>query len=82
MGRHPERKSERMLRIFDEVNARNEKKLLDETDLEVEYKLKKAWQRKHRRLGDLPHLKIGRMVRYDRASVESWLQKHLVGGGQ
>ncbi len=65
----------------------SEKKLLDETDLNVEYTLSKPWLRKHRLLRDgPPFLRIGRMIRYERKSVEKWLAERAVetekGGGQ
>ena len=51
-----------------------EPRLLDERDLERVYRLRLAWQRKHRRLGDLPYLRIcGKLIRYRRDAIEQFL---------
>jgi hypothetical protein len=64
---------------MDEQTNQDQKKILDETDLERSYCLSKPWQRKRRRLGDgPPFLRINRMIRYRREDVESWLAKHRV----
>lgn len=31
--------------------------------------------------GDLPHVRVGRSVRFDPAAVEAWLREHSNGNG-
>jgi excisionase family DNA binding protein len=38
------------------------------------------WIREHTRGGLIPHVKLGRYVRYDRADVLAWIDAQKVGG--
>ena len=40
-----------------------------------------SWVREHTRTNAIPHLRLGRYVRYDRASVLAWLADSQQGGG-
>jgi excisionase family DNA binding protein len=39
-----------------------------------------AWVREHARQGHLPHVKVGRYVRFDRADVLAWIEEQKAGG--
>jgi hypothetical protein len=65
----------------DSAGVESAQVVLDENNLDQNYKLTKPWQRKHRRLGDgPPFMRIGRMIRYRRDQVEKWLAEHEVKG--
>jgi excisionase family DNA binding protein len=38
------------------------------------------WVREHTRSGLLPHVPLGRYVRYDRTDVLAWLEEQKAGG--
>jgi excisionase family DNA binding protein len=40
-----------------------------------------GWVREHTRSGAIPHVPLGRYVRYDRGDVLAWLETVKVGGG-
>jgi len=40
-----------------------------------------SWVREHTRSGAIPHIRLGRWVRYDMSDVEEWLEQIKVGGG-
>ncbi len=66
----------------DRVREYGSQELFDERDLERVYRLKVSWQRRARREGRLPYLKIGRLVRYARSEIDKFLSKHAVIGAQ
>jgi excisionase family DNA binding protein len=39
-----------------------------------------SWVREHTRNGTIPHIKLGRYVRYDKSEIAAWIE-HLRGGG-
>jgi excisionase family DNA binding protein len=39
------------------------------------------WVREHTRSGAIPHVKLGRYVRYDRGDVLAWVESLKQGGG-
>lgn len=39
------------------------------------------WVREHTRTGTIPHVPLGRYVRYDRGDVEAWVESLKAGGG-
>jgi excisionase family DNA binding protein len=40
-----------------------------------------GWVREHTRSGAIPHVQLGRYVRYDRGDVLAWLEQVKAGGG-
>jgi hypothetical protein len=55
------------------------KEVLDEREVFAGYNLGISWLRKRRRLRlDPTYIRIGRMVRYRREDIESFLIDHLV----
>jgi excisionase family DNA binding protein len=40
-----------------------------------------GWVREHTRSGAIPHLQLGRYVRYDRGDVVAWVEGLKTGGG-
>ena len=40
-----------------------------------------SWVRGHTRTNTIPHLRLGRYIRYERASVLAWLADSQQGGG-
>ena len=40
-----------------------------------------GWVREHTRSGAIPHVPLGRYVRYDRAEVLAWVESLKTGGG-
>jgi len=40
-----------------------------------------GWVREHTRAGSIPHIPLGRYVRYDRGDVLSWVASLKAGGG-
>jgi excisionase family DNA binding protein len=40
-----------------------------------------AWVREHTRTGAIPHVQLGRYVRYDRGDVLAWVESVKAGGG-
>jgi excisionase family DNA binding protein len=39
------------------------------------------WVREHTRSGTIPHVPLGRYVRYDRGDVLAWVESLKTGGG-
>jgi excisionase family DNA binding protein len=39
------------------------------------------WVREHTRSGAIPHVQLGRYVRYDRGDVVAWVESLKAGGG-
>jgi excisionase family DNA binding protein len=40
-----------------------------------------SWIREHTRSGAIPHVRLGRYVRYDRDDVLAWVEETKAGGG-
>jgi len=73
---HTTHKTERKAYVESTATTRPEQELFNESDLEARYRLKKSWQRKARRIGQLPYLKIGgRLVRYKKSDIENFLRQ-------
>jgi excisionase family DNA binding protein len=41
--------------------------------------VKESWVREHTRLGEIPHVRLGRYVRYRRSEVLAWLNRRASG---
>ena len=73
---HTTSKPQRKARLECTAGITPDQELLNESDLEARFRLKRSWQRKHRRLGNLPFLKIcGRLVRYRKSDIEEFLRR-------
>jgi predicted DNA-binding transcriptional regulator AlpA len=61
----------------------NLSELLNEKKFHGDYGFSVSWQRKMRRTGGgPPFVKIGRMVRYRRSDIESYIAAHMVKSGE
>ena len=40
-----------------------------------------SWVRDHTRSGHIPHIRLGRYIRYDRDDVLAWVESLKTGGG-
>jgi excisionase family DNA binding protein len=40
-----------------------------------------GWVREHTRTGAIPHVRLGRYVRYDEGDVRAWVESVKAGGG-
>jgi excisionase family DNA binding protein len=40
-----------------------------------------SWVREHTRSGEIPHVRLGRWVRYSTADVDAWIDECKTGGG-
>jgi excisionase family DNA binding protein len=40
-----------------------------------------SWVREHTRSGAIPHVRLGRWIRYDMSDVDEWLEQIKIGGG-
>jgi excisionase family DNA binding protein len=40
-----------------------------------------SWVREHTREGHIPHVRLGRYIRYQRAGVIAWVESQANGGG-
>lgn len=61
----------------------DKKKWLNPSELEIEYGFSKSTQAKMRMTSNsstLPFSKIGKFIRYNRESIDSWLEAHQVQG--
>ena len=57
----------------------NDAEIMTEREVERGYGLKRPWLRRTRReRRGIPYLKLGRMVRYRRADIETFLASHMV----
>lgn len=59
------------------------KRWLNPSELELEYGFSKSTQSKMRMASshsNIPFSKIGKYIRYDRASIDKWIEEHQVGG--
>jgi predicted DNA-binding transcriptional regulator AlpA len=60
------------------------KRWLNPSQLEAEYGFSRNWQSKARMLkndSNLPFVKIGKFIRYDRFAIDAWLENHSVKEG-
>ena len=68
---------------FAEIYAKLTKRWLSPSDLELEYGFSKSTQSKMRMASNsstIPFSKIGKYIRYDRITIDKWLENHQVGG--
>lgn len=67
-----------------EAQASVLKRWLNSSELEAEYGFSKSWQSKARMVGNgsnLPFVKIGKFIKYDRFAIDTWLENHAVREG-
>jgi excisionase family DNA binding protein len=50
------------------------KELLNVSDVAAVLGVRRMWVYAHAASGDLPHLRIGRFIRFRRADLDDWLQ--------
>jgi excisionase family DNA binding protein len=50
-----------------------EQELMTVNDLSASLRIKPSWIYQH--IGDIPHYKIGAMLRFDRERIQEWLEK-------
>jgi len=61
-----------------------QKRWLSPSELEVEYGFSKSTQSKMRMRSNpstIPFSKVGKFVRYDRYTIDKWLEDHQIQGG-
>jgi excisionase family DNA binding protein len=56
-------------------------RLLTAPDVAALLNVPTSWVREHTRSGSIPHLALGRYVRYQRDDVLAWLETLAEGGG-
>lgn len=59
------------------------KRWLNPSELEIEYGFSKSTQAKMRMVSsgsNIPFSKIGKYIRYDRITIDTWLEEHQVRG--
>jgi excisionase family DNA binding protein len=56
-------------------------RLLDAKDVAEMLSVPVSWVREHTRSGSMPHIPLGRYVRYDSADVAAWVASLKTGGG-
>ena len=66
--------------IEDHVTAAPEDRLLTAPEVAEILAVAPGWVREHTRTGQIPHLRLGRHVRYRRAGIEQWLTEQESGG--
>lgn len=64
-----------------EVDVVSGDRLLDASDVAALLSVPVSWVRDHTRSGAIPHLELGRYVRYEQADVLAWLETCRAGGG-
>jgi excisionase family DNA binding protein len=55
--------------------------LLTASDVASLLNVPASWVREHTRDGNVPHVRLGRYVRYQRADVLAWVESLNKGGG-
>jgi excisionase family DNA binding protein len=55
-------------------------RLLTATEIAELLSVPVSWVREHTRSGLVPHVPLGRYVRYDRADVLAWVEAQKAGG--
>lgn len=61
--------------------TRHAARLLDATDVATMLSVPTSWVREHTRSGTIPHVQLGRYVRYDEADVRAWVESVKNGSG-
>jgi excisionase family DNA binding protein len=56
-------------------------RLLDAKEVAELLNVPTTWVREHTRSGAIPHVPLGRYVRYDRGEVLAWVESVKEGGG-
>jgi excisionase family DNA binding protein len=56
-------------------------RLLDALEVAELLAVPVGWVREHTRSGAVPHVQLGRYVRYDRGEVLAWVESLKSGGG-
>jgi excisionase family DNA binding protein len=56
-------------------------RLLTAKDLGELLNVPESWVREHTRSGAIPHVRLGRWIRYDMSDVDEWLEQIKIGGG-
>lgn len=56
-------------------------RLLEAKDVAAMLSVPVTWVRGHTRSGAIPHVPLGRYVRYDRGDIETWMESRKAGGG-
>jgi excisionase family DNA binding protein len=57
-----------------------EDRLLDAGEVAELLSVPERWVREHTRGGKLPHVRLGRYLRYDRADLLAWVDEQKSGG--
>jgi excisionase family DNA binding protein len=55
-------------------------RLLTALELAERWGVPVSWIREHTRSGHIPHVQLGRYVRYVEADCDDWLEKQKAGG--
>ena len=55
-------------------------RLLDASEAAALLNVPVSWVREHTRLGQLPHVPLGRYRRYRRGDLEAWVEEQCAGG--
>jgi excisionase family DNA binding protein len=56
-------------------------RLLEAREVAVLLSVPVGWVREHTRSGAIPHVQLGRYVRYEHADVLAWVESLKEGGG-
>jgi excisionase family DNA binding protein len=59
----------------------SEHALLTANDVASLLNVPPSWVREHTREGHIPHVRLGKYVRYQRGDVTAWLESRSEGGG-
>jgi excisionase family DNA binding protein len=57
-------------------------RLLDANEVAERLGVPVSWVREQSRLETIPHVRLGRYVRFEWAEVEAWLEQQRAGGGR
>ena len=58
-----------------------EDRLLTAAEIAELLTVPESWIREHTRSGAMPHVRLGRYIRYERADVVAWVETLKAGGG-
>jgi excisionase family DNA binding protein len=56
-------------------------RLVDSKIVAIELGVPKTWVEAQARANAIPHIRLGRYVRYDQAEVKAWVESLKAGGG-
>jgi excisionase family DNA binding protein len=56
-------------------------RLLDAAELAERLNVPKNWPLEQARAGNIPHVRLGRYVRFEWSDIEEWLASQKTGGG-